>query len=325
MLKTKIQQLNEDSLDDFIDRVGRDPDKIATKGFSGFIPNPYTDCCFTFVTKDWHDMEKYGLPEHPVFFPRDPRNIDNNWTKHTYLSFEDTLKLFDKVPDKVLLVTPRQRCGWSYGNIAGDYASKEAWIAFAKKFLGIEVPEERKHNYVNPDMKGGTYFDGDVQVYEMPEENESTKNELELPILEGKTYRHAITNPRDKRYISGVDGYGPESDTERMGIRDQAYVDQEQIDNDLLNAFYDRINPNDDYDYIPPADVNTSIQPRFYMEPSEALDDVTEDELEAIDNGALETVDAGDPDELEHFDSEEDSVVVPIPEFEEETDEDTYY
>ena len=51
----------------------------------------------------------------------------------------------------------------------------------------------------------------------------------------------------------------------------------------------------------------------------------TEDELEAIDNGALETVDAGDPDELEHFDSEEDSVVVPIPEFEEETDEDTYY
>lgn len=157
--------------------------------------------------------------------------------------------------------------------------------------------------------------------------NESTNMDIELPILEGKTYRHAITNPRDKRYISGVDGYGPESDTERMGIRDQAYVDQEQIDNDLLNAYYDRVNPDDDYDYIPPANVNTSIQPRFYMEPSEALDDVTEDELEAIDNGALETVDAGDPDELEQFEPEEDSVIAVLPADmeDEETEDGVYY
>lgn len=32
-----------------------------------------------------------------------------------------------------------------------------------------------KPEYINPDMKGGTYFDGDTQVYEMPEENESCK------------------------------------------------------------------------------------------------------------------------------------------------------
>ena len=52
--------------------------------------------------------------------------------------------------------------------------------------------------------------------------NESTNMDIELPILEGKTFRHAITNPRDKRYIDGVDGYGPESDTQRMGDRDDA-------------------------------------------------------------------------------------------------------
>ena len=34
---------------------------------------------------------------------------------------------------------------------------------------------------------------------------ESTKKEIDLPILEGKTFRHAITNPRDKRYIAGVE------------------------------------------------------------------------------------------------------------------------
>lgn len=33
----------------------------------------------------------------------------------------------------------------------------------------------KKPEYINPDMKGGTYFDGDTQVYEMPEENESYK------------------------------------------------------------------------------------------------------------------------------------------------------
>lgn len=35
----------------------------------------------------------------------------------------------------------------------------------------------KKPDYINPDMKGGTYKDGDVTVYEMPEENESLKSQ----------------------------------------------------------------------------------------------------------------------------------------------------
>ena len=109
-------------------------------------------------------------------------NIDNKWTIHTYLNFKQTLKLFDKVPDKILKVTPRQRNGWSFSGVDGDYVSKDAWIAFAKNFLGIKPPQQKqrkprdpnkgykKPEYINPDMKGGTYFDGDTQVYEMPEE-----------------------------------------------------------------------------------------------------------------------------------------------------------
>ena len=192
-----FKKISEDSLDDMIDNTGRNPERIATKGFSGYIPNRYKDCCFTFITKNWRDMDKYGLPEHPVFFPRDPENIDNKWCHHTYLNFKQTLKLFDKVPDKILLVTPRQRCGWSFGNVDGDYVSKDAWIAFAVNFLGIRAPVERKPrkprdpnkgykkpDYVNPDMKGGVYKDGTTTVYEMPEDNESFKAKFNAAVME---------------------------------------------------------------------------------------------------------------------------------------------
>ena len=162
--EVKFKPISEDSLDDIIDNTGHNPERIATKGFSGYIPENYIDCCFTFVTINWRDMEKYGLPEHPVFFPRDPENIDNKWTVHTYLNFKQTLKLFDKVPDKILKVTPRQRCGWSFGNVDGDYVSKDAWIAFAKKFLGIATPTPRKPRV--------------PKEIEKPEENESFNEEI---------------------------------------------------------------------------------------------------------------------------------------------------
>lgn len=51
----------------------------------------------------------------------------------------------------------------------------------------------KKPEYINPDMKGGTYFDGDTQVYEMPEENESCK----------KLYNEEI-----KKQLSNPDNWG---------------------------------------------------------------------------------------------------------------------
>ena len=69
------------------------------------------------------------------------------------------------------------------------------------------------------------YNNGNEYAYD-----ESTKMQIELPILEGKTFRHAITNPRDKRYIAGVEGYGPESDTQRMGDRDDAEAAAREAD-----------------------------------------------------------------------------------------------
>jgi hypothetical protein len=42
----------------------------------------------------------------------------------------------------------------------------------------------KKPDYINPDMKGGVYKDGDVTVYEMPEDNESYKAKYNAAIME---------------------------------------------------------------------------------------------------------------------------------------------
>ena len=165
------EEINEDSLDDMIDNTGHDPKRIATKGFSGYIPPAYyKNCRFEFVTKNWRDMEKYGFHKIPVFFPRNPVNGDNKWMTHTCLSFKQTLKLFDKVPDKILKVIPRQRNGWSFDNVDGDYVSKDAWIAFAKNFLGIEPPKSRKPRVSKePEMtEENESFNEDYNYYKNP-------------------------------------------------------------------------------------------------------------------------------------------------------------
>lgn len=67
-----------------------------------------------------------------------------------------------------------------------------------KKIIKKRKPHDpnknyKKPEYINPDMKGGTYFDGDTQVYEMPEENESCK----------KLYNEEI-----KKQLSNPDNWG---------------------------------------------------------------------------------------------------------------------
>lgn len=151
--------------------------------------------------------------------------------------------------------------------------------------------------------------------------NESTNMDIELPILEGKTYRHAITNPRDKRYISGVEGYGPESDTERMGLRDQAEEDLRAQEEQELEDFWG----ND------PQSYRNKYAPRFpWIQndvPEEHLDD---DEVAALDYPSEELLAAwaeDDPSGMEHFEPEEDSAIAVLPADmeDEETDDGVYY
>ena len=151
--------------------------------------------------------------------------------------------------------------------------------------------------------------------------HESTNIDIELPILEGKTFRHAITNPRDKRYIAGVDGYGPESDTQRMGDRDDAEAAAREAEEQDLEDFW-----GDD-----PQSYRNKYAPRFpWIQNDVPEDDLEGDEITALDYPSEEMLASwaeDDPSGMEHFEPEEDSAIAALPADmeDEEADDDVYY
>lgn len=150
---------------------------------------------------------------------------------------------------------------------------------------------------------------------------ESTKKEIDLPILEGKTFRHAITNPRDKRYIAGVEGYGPESDTQRMGDRDDAEAAACEAEEQDLEDFWG----ND------PQSYRNKYAPRFpWIQNDVPEDDLEDDEITALDYPSEEMLASwaeDDPSDMEHFEPEEDSAIAVLPADmeDEEVDDGVYY
>lgn len=150
---------------------------------------------------------------------------------------------------------------------------------------------------------------------------ESTNMDIELPILEGKTFRHAITNPRDKRYIAGVDGYGPESDTQRMGDRDDAEAAAREAEEQELEDFW-----GDD-----PQSYRNKYAPRFpWIQNDVPEEDLEGDEITALDYPSEEMLASwaeDDPSDMEHFEPEEDSAIAVLPADmeDEEADDDVYY
>ena len=151
--------------------------------------------------------------------------------------------------------------------------------------------------------------------------HESTNMDIELPILEGKTYRHAITNPRDKRYIDGVEGYGPESDTQRMGDRDDAEAAAREAEEQELEDFWG----NDPQSYA------NKYAPRFpWIQNDVPEDDLEGDEITALDYPSEEMLASwaeDDPSDMEHFEPEEDSAIAMLPADmeDEDNEEDVYF
>ena len=216
--------------------------------------------------------------------------------------------------------------------VAADFALKgKVWTLFGTAY------EYQINDYVIANLKNGATKDEmagvrvDELYYGKPlvrkfvntffTTSESTLMDIELPILEGKTYRHAITNPRDKRYISGVEGYGPESDTERMGLRDQAEEDLRAQEEQELEDFW-----GDD-----PQSYRNKFAPRFpWIQNDVPEDDLEGDEITALDYPSEEMLASwaeDDPSGMEHFEPEEDSAIAMLPADmeDEEVDDGVYY
>lgn len=185
--------------------------------------------------------------------------------------------------------------------VSDNYYGKPLVRKFVNTFLSTNESTARAYNNGN-------------------EYDESTKAQIELPILEGKTFRHAITNPRDKRYIAGVEGYGPESDTERMGVRDDAEAAAREAEEQDLEDFWG----ND------PQSYRNKYAPRFpWIQNDVPEDDLEDDEITALDYPSEEMLASwaeDDPSGMEHFEPEEDSAIAALPaDMDDEEDDDVYY
>lgn len=194
---------------------------------------------------------------------------------------------------------------YAIANLKNDATKEElAGVRVSDNYYG--KPLVRK--FVNEFMSTYTY-------------DESTKKEIDLPILEGKTFRHAITNPRDKRYIAGVEGYGPESDTQRMGDRDDAEAAAREAEEQDLEDFWG----ND------PQSYRNKYAPRFpWIQNDVPEEDLEGDEITALDYPSEEMLASwaeDDPSGMEHFEPEEDSAidVLPTDMEDEEADDSVYY
>lgn len=216
--------------------------------------------------------------------------------------------------------------------VAADFAlNGKVWTLFGTAY------EYQIDNYAIANLKNGATKDEMASVrvdelyYGKPlvrkfvntffTTSESTLMDIELPILEGKTFRHAITNPRDKRYIAGVEGYGPESDTQRMGDRDQAEADAAAEEEQYLEDFWG----ND------PQSYRNKYAPRFpWIQNDVPEEDLEGDEITALDYPSEEMLASwaeDDPSDMEHFEPEEDSAIAALPADmeDEEVDDGVYY
>ena len=102
----------------------------------------------------------------------------------------------------------------------------------------------KKPDYVNPDMNGGTYFDGDTQVYEMPEENESFNEDYNF-----------YKNPFRQMTVKRKRKLSKDTFNKKFSELVQTYANAEDLD---LEAAYDLIAGNDEiYEYI---DSNMTIE-----------------------------------------------------------------
>lgn len=216
--------------------------------------------------------------------------------------------------------------------VAADFAlNGKVWTVFGTAF------EYQIDNYAIANLKDGAtkkeltgvhvgdnYYGKPLVrkfVNEFTPTNESTSMNIDLPILEGKTFRHAITDPRDKRYIAGVEGIGPESDTQRMGDRDDAEAAAREAEEQDLEDFW-----GDD-----PQSYRNKYAPRFpWIQNDVPEEDLEDDELDALDHPSdamLATWEEDDPSGMEHFEPEEESVlaVLPADMEDEEVDDNVYY
>ena len=237
-----IKKINEDSLDDFDDREINASIAAQAEEVKKFVKEQQY-LIYNYIKTKWISLcEKYKI-ERTTYYEVSLNTLYGNGqqpgsTLFIEIKIADRKQFYKAI--NIELDDTEEAEEWLNNKLLKDCpfdVSRKPDIYRTDSFgnrsirIGIKIPEYtpkkprkprkprdpnkgyKKPNYVNPDMKGGNYFDGDTQVYEMPEENEAFMNKMSKKICEAACKK--VINPETIGTIDVVIeelqnlGYGP--------------------------------------------------------------------------------------------------------------------
>lgn len=196
-----IKKINEDSLDDFDDREINARIAAQSAKVKKFVEEQQ-NLIYNYVKNKWISLcEKYKIDRDTYYEVTCDTSFGNGLEPGSTFFMEIKIDYLKQFLNAIKARDKEEAEKWLYTKFCSDdcpFKISPAWKPevynsgdykyrirmgfiipeFPKKTRKPRKPRDpnkgyKKPDYVNPDMKGGTYFDGDTQVYEMPEENEA--------------------------------------------------------------------------------------------------------------------------------------------------------
>jgi len=197
-----IKKINEDSLDDFDDREINARIAAQSAKVKKFVEEQQ-NLIYNYVKNKWISLcEKYKIDRDTYYEVTCDTSFGNGLEPGSTFFMEIKIDYLKQFLNAIKARDKEEAEKWLFTKFCSDdcpFKISPAWKPEVynsgdykyKIRMGFIIPEYtpkkprkprkprdpnkgyKKPNYVNPDMKGGTYFDGDTQVYEMPEENEA--------------------------------------------------------------------------------------------------------------------------------------------------------
>ena len=197
-----IKKINEDSLDDFDDREINARIAAQSAKVKKFVEEQQ-NLIYNYVKNKWISLcEKYKIDRDTYYEVTCDTSFGNGREPGSTFFMEIKIDYLKQFLNAIKARDKEEAEKWLFTKFCSDdcpFKISPAWKPEVynsgdykyKIRMGFIIPEYtpkkprkprkprdpnkgyKKPNYVNPDMKGGTYFDGDTQVYEMPEENEA--------------------------------------------------------------------------------------------------------------------------------------------------------
>ena len=227
-----IKKINEDSLDDFDDREINARIASQAEEVKKFV-NEQQNLIYNYVKNKWISLcEKYKIDRDTYYEVTCDTSFGNGQEPGSTFFMHIKIDYLKQFLNAINARNEDEAEKWLFTKFCSDdcpFKISPAWKPEVYNSgdykyrirMGFIIPEYtpkkprkprkprdpnkgyKKPDYVNPDMKGGTYFDGDTQVYEMPEENEAFMIKTAKEICEAAGKK--VVNPENVDTIEDVE------------------------------------------------------------------------------------------------------------------------